>query len=169
MGLKHLFLLLLIAATGSVAGAVIGLLLRHGPLEPLEEIFWRNQTGAVVGGALALTLACAIMIVAYARNAAVLPDSFFRSKGIGSILIGKSETAQDGSYWSTEWFIVFYIPLFPIARYRVIKHPGTLWDSTEYTILDKSPPKLVEVARVYAILLMVLLIVAVAGVFWWSR
>ena len=170
MGLKHLFLFLLAGATGGVAGALIQLLLRHGSLQPLEEIFWRNEMGAVIGGALALTLAGTIMVVSYARNAAIRPDGFYVSRrGIGSILIGKSDIAQDGSYCATEWLIVYDIPLFPIARYRVIKHPGTLWVRTTYTILDKSPPKLAAVVRTYAILLAVLLIVAVVGVLYWRR
>jgi uncharacterized membrane protein YeaQ/YmgE (transglycosylase-associated protein family) len=168
VGLKHLFMLLLAGAVGGVVGAFVCMSLRHGPLHPLDELFWRNQLGAVIGASVTLAIACTTLVVSYARNSAAIPDGFHQSmRGIGSILIGKSDVAQDGSYWATEWLIVYYIPLFPIARYHVIKHPGSLWQRTEYTILAKAPPRLAEVARVYAIFLAVLSIMAAALMLYW--
>lgn len=39
--------------------------------------------------------------------------------GFGTTLYGKRELAADGSYIATEWFILFWLPLFPISSYRI--------------------------------------------------
>ena len=42
--------------------------------------------------------------------------------GIGTKLYGKREVNQaDGSYIATKWFIFIFLPVIPLASYRVIK------------------------------------------------
>ncbi|MBW4652532.1 MAG: hypothetical protein KME20_05745 [Kaiparowitsia implicata GSE-PSE-MK54-09C] len=43
----------------------------------------------------------------------------FTLNGIGTIYYGNRDRAVDGSYITTEWFVVVYVPIFPIASYRV--------------------------------------------------
>jgi len=49
--------------------------------------------------------------------------SLYTINGIGVTLYGNTEHKPDGSYMATYYFVFFFIPLFPIARYRVI-HSG---------------------------------------------
>ena len=42
----------------------------------------------------------------------------FSINGIGTSLYGKSEVESDGSYVATKWFIVLFLPLFPLGSYR---------------------------------------------------
>ncbi len=45
--------------------------------------------------------------------------------GIGVTLYGSTdENPSDGSYMATYYFVIFFIPIFPIARYRVIPTIG---------------------------------------------
>ena len=44
--------------------------------------------------------------------------------GIGVTLYGSSDHRPDGSYMATYYFVVLAIPVFPIARYRVIPTGG---------------------------------------------
>jgi hypothetical protein len=40
--------------------------------------------------------------------------------GFGTRLLGNYEEFDDGSYISIEWIIVFYIPIYPIATFKII-------------------------------------------------
>jgi hypothetical protein len=54
--------------------------------------------------------------------------------GIGFTLYGSTETRpSDGSYMATYYFVFFFIPVFPIARYRIIRQNGG------YRFLGKGP------------------------------
>jgi hypothetical protein len=54
--------------------------------------------------------------------------------GIGFTLYGSTETRpSDGSYMATYYFVFFFIPIFPIARYRIIRQDGG------YRFLGKGP------------------------------
>ncbi len=44
--------------------------------------------------------------------------------GIGTTLYGSSDAKPDGSYMATYYFVFLAIPIFPIARYRVIRTNG---------------------------------------------
>jgi hypothetical protein len=68
-------------------------------------------------------------------------DTGMRSvNGIGTTLYGKREVSpSDGTYIATQWFIIFYLPIFPLASYRVRRgktRPGFLLPSliTDYQL-----------------------------------
>jgi hypothetical protein len=44
--------------------------------------------------------------------------------GIGTHFYGKRDFREDGSYITTEWFVVFYVPLIPVRSLR-LKYQGT--------------------------------------------
>jgi hypothetical protein len=50
------------------------------------------------------------------------PPTLFRFNGIGTALYGHAAyDALTDSYVATQWFCIFWIPVAPVARYRVIK------------------------------------------------
>jgi hypothetical protein len=53
--------------------------------------------------------------------------------GIGFKLYGSTDVKRDGSYMSTYYFVFFFLPIFPISRYRI------LTDGTRYQFLGKGP------------------------------
>jgi len=53
--------------------------------------------------------------------------------GIGTTLYGKTDPKPDGSHMATYYFVFFFIPIFPISRYRVIPTGGG------YRFLGKGP------------------------------
>ena len=60
--------------------------------------------------------------------------SLYIINGIGTTLYGSSDPDNDtGSYLSTYYFVFFFIPLFPICRYRVIPTVGG------YRFIGKAP------------------------------
>jgi hypothetical protein len=79
---------------------------------------------------------------------------------MGSALIGRTEQRDDGSYVTTEWFTILWIPIFPVCRYRLIKAPGSNLVHQQYSILEKLPPRGVDAIRVYGATIVVLMIVA---------
>ncbi len=86
--------------------------------------------------------------------------------GIGTTLYGKREVDQkDNSYITTEWFIFLFVPIFPIASYRVIKgkteskfYLVTANDKTEYN-LTKVKLNLRQVIRTYLLIWFPILII----------
>lgn len=40
--------------------------------------------------------------------------------GLGWTLYGKADVHEDGSYITTKWFILFFIPVIPLGSYRVL-------------------------------------------------
>lgn len=64
--------------------------------------------------------------------------------GIGTTLYGKRQVHPDGSYVSTKWFIIFFMPTFPICSYRVWRGetnftgvPLVIWGHKTYYQLIK--------------------------------
>lgn len=48
--------------------------------------------------------------------------------GVGTKYYGETDHMADGSYVTTAWFVLFFVPLLPYASYRVweVGH-GTRW------------------------------------------
>ena len=42
------------------------------------------------------------------------------SNGIGTRYLGASDRHDDGSFVTTEWFVLFYVPLLPLKSQRVV-------------------------------------------------
>jgi hypothetical protein len=50
----------------------------------------------------------------------------FTFNSLGFKLYGKSDfDAETKSFMTTHYFVVLYLPLFPVARYRVVTEDGT--------------------------------------------
>jgi hypothetical protein len=76
--------------------------------------------------------------------------------GCGTSLYGRRDFEPDGSFVTTKWFVVFFVPIFPLAsiRVKVIDHG--------YLVRQKRRPRLKQVACVYSYLLLLLLTAASA-------
>jgi hypothetical protein len=91
--------------------------------------------------------------------------------GIGTLLYGRRERHDDGSYIATKWFSVFYCPIFPIASYRVhskkteSSHYIIAWGSNTKMMLEKVPLNYVQVFRIYGIIVGLLLVLIWLTVF----
>jgi hypothetical protein len=74
--------------------------------------------------------------------------------GIGSQFYGEGDLRPDGSYITTDWFVVAYIPLFPLGSRRVVCEGR----KRSYFVSKLQPEEMVErmslcwlqVLRVYA-------------------
>jgi len=73
--------------------------------------------------------------------------------GCGTSLYGRRGFEPDGSFVTTKWIVVFFVPAFPLAsmRVKVIEHG--------YLVREKQRPRLKQVACVYSYLLLLLLTV----------
>lgn len=59
--------------------------------------------------------------------------------GIGTKLYGSTDFESDGSYVTTKWFVIVYLPIFPLESLRVIKEGSTtliLYNSIQYRSLQ---------------------------------
>jgi len=79
----------------------------------------------------------------------------------GTKFYGKRDFQTDGSFVTTEWIIVGFVPLIPLhtLRVRVEGQDGIIFPivyrSTNYRVLAKSRPMLKQVVCVYAFVLFV--------------
>ncbi|MCX4546107.1 hypothetical protein [Streptomyces sp. NBC_01565] len=77
--------------------------------------------------------------------------------GIGTKYLGFSRKQSDGSHHATEWFVVNYLPVVPLRRYRLVvgrtNHtPGSTGGSTsttEYHVLGRTRLRVLEVLATY--------------------
>jgi hypothetical protein len=68
-----------------------------------------------------------------------VPGSFH---GFGTIYYGNREKAEDGSFITTKWAIVAFVPLFPLGSYRVRPLNGKGFSVVGY--LNQYPVEKVE-------------------------
>jgi hypothetical protein len=92
------------------------------------------------------------------------PIRSYSLQGIGTTLIGRRDFCSDGSYITTQWFTLFWIPMFPMRSLRV-RHKGhsseTLlsgirW-STSYEVHEQTRPNGRQVLYIYAFVLLYIL------------
>lgn len=60
--------------------------------------------------------------------------------GIGSILYGKKNKHNDGSYQAVEWVIFFFLPLVPLGTYRVRRIGDSELTTTNGIFVGASTP-----------------------------
>jgi len=77
----------------------------------------------------------------------------FEVHGIGTMYYGKRDFRPDGSYVSTEWVILAWMPLLPLASNRITHvRPGLFAerDRSGYFIIERLPMDRRQVLSVYA-------------------
>jgi|ERR1035437_3994201 hypothetical protein len=68
-----------------------------------------------------------------------MPYSF---NGIGTRLYGKRDFRPDGSYVTTEWAAILWIPALPLKSMRIHETAGTdvgVFSNLKYVILEQTP------------------------------
>jgi hypothetical protein len=78
-------------------------------------------------------------------------------------IYGQRDFGPDGSFITTEWFIVFYIPIFPLRSYRAITHGsesvvGPFYQRQRYSLSRSTSPDLKQVFCIY------IYVLALAGI-----
>jgi hypothetical protein len=135
----------------------ISFLIPKGTLGSYEEILTTQQFGILVGAIFGAAVTTIVLIILDSRD----PDTGAAANltminGMGSKFIGRSETQADGSYLTTEWFCLLWLPLFPVCNYRVVDVGGRtlipfVAGSRQFMIKSKHPVRLKNVAKGYLI------------------
>jgi hypothetical protein len=83
-----------------------------------------------------------------------MSSSPFSVNGVGWIFYGRRDFGPDGSFITTEWFIIFHFPIFPLRSYRAISHGresvvGPFYQKTHYSLSKPMRPNLRQVVSTY--------------------
>jgi hypothetical protein len=74
--------------------------------------------------------------------------------GIGTKYYGQRAIRQDGSFVTTEWFVLLYVPIFPLGSYRVRptgeRQNFLLYVSTKYFV-ERIPLCWPQIRNAYAV------------------
>jgi len=78
--------------------------------------------------------------------------------GVGTTFYGKRDFRADGSYVTTEWVVLLWLPLIPLRSFRVSYQgsgPTTgLGTNAEYRVFARTLPNWKQVISVYALILL---------------
>lgn len=77
----------------------------------------------------------------------------FTFNGLGTSLYGKRDIRADGSHVTTEWFVIFFIPIIPLQSMRVLytdnnKYYG-FYSSNEYKVVEYLSISISQVINTY--------------------
>ena len=72
----------------------------------------------------------------------------FRLNGVGLGFAGVSKPDHEGNCTATQWFTIFFAPIFPIARFKV-KPMRTVPFQFQYQTLSRQKLVLAEVLKTY--------------------
>lgn len=158
---KHFPLILMGGVIGAVLGWLASFVFKTGILPEIENVVGLRGAGLIFGGIAGMAFAVIATVVRAARDPNAEPArNFTQINGMGSALIGHSESNDDGSYITTEWFTILWIPIFPVCRYRLIKHKeSSNLLHREYTIIEKLPPQSTDTVKVYGFTVAILLVI----------
>src|SRR5581483_4302989 len=97
----------------------------------------------------------------------------FTFNGLGTKLYGARDFYPDGSYVTTEWFVIAYVPIVPLKSMRIRSAEGGqyygLYNSSRFYVLEKTRISGRQALFVYAWFAAFLSAVAYAFPFtiWW--
>ena len=171
MNLKstHVLPLFIGVSVGAAAGFVISFAFRAGLLPEFEAVIGLQYLGVMIGSIVGAVITILILMRSESRNlGSGMPHNFNSMNGMGSELIGEWDRGNDGSYLTTEWLTVLWIPVFPVCSYRVIKmaKPNLLYLKS-YLVLEKHPVRLQHIGPGLARTLLAVAIVA--SVAWYLK
>jgi len=78
----------------------------------------------------------------------------FTLNGTGTKFYGEIDRAKDGSYTTTEWVVLAWMPIYPLRSWRVVKESpgeGTFLNSNRQYQVVAVPLNIPQVARGYAL------------------
>ncbi len=74
-------------------------------------------------------------------------------QGFGTAYVGQRDFARDGSYLTTEWIVLFLVPVLPLRTLRVssLGRTGSVfYQKEDFVIHKRMPPQVRQVLCVYA-------------------
>jgi len=74
--------------------------------------------------------------------------------GLGFRFFGKRDLRPDGSYVTTKFFCLFYLPMIPIGTMRIIpvgSKVGLPFGRTQYKLIGKQPLHWLQILSVYLV------------------
>lgn len=98
----------------------------------------------------------------------------FTFRGIGTMDYGQRDFSADGSYVTTLWFVLLYLPVVPLSSKRIRPTGKVVYYSTRprraYELLEKTRPNRAQVLSVYAWFTVELAVFVTARVehAWWA-
>jgi hypothetical protein len=155
---------------GGLIGAGIGWLISlpvpNDTIPSIEGVVPLYAFGLLMGFLAGAGVTIVILVVEdSARSNTPLEVAPTSINGMGSMFYGKSDVRQDGSYLTTEWFTILYLPVVPLRSFRVLplSRPSTLRriinaslhglgvspHIEQYVIVSKHPPNARQVVNVY--------------------
>jgi hypothetical protein len=69
--------------------------------------------------------------------------------GCGTKYYGKRDLMPDGSYITTEWIVIFYIPLIPIRSFRALPTNKSFLGIPNEYLVQKVPLNLKQIRNIY--------------------
>ncbi len=81
----------------------------------------------------------------------MLPSSV---SGIGTKYYGKRDVEPDGSYITTLWIIILWVPLIPLASYRILLVSGS--EMHQEYVVRRVPFSYIQVAKIYGLIVLFL-------------
>ncbi len=79
-----------------------------------------------------------------------MPSTLRSWRGTGTMFYGQCDFYQDGSYITTKWITLIYVPVWPISSHRVQCEGGSLFPRTESYVCHYSRRRHVgQVVRTY--------------------
>src|SRR5258708_2553152 len=107
---------------GASAGFAVSFALKVGTFPTFEKVVGLRGLCASAGGIVGIVIAIlALMRIESGNAESGMPHNFNSINGMGSGLIGEWEKRDDGSYMTTEWLTMLWIPIFPVCTYRVMR------------------------------------------------
>ncbi len=75
--------------------------------------------------------------------------------GLGTVHFGRADQRDDGSYVTTVWFAVFFLPIFPIRSERILPlsefDNGAGHRNLRYSVLENVPRHRPQIIRTYLV------------------
>ena len=81
----------------------------------------------------------------------MLPSSV---SGIGTKYYGKRDVEPDGSYITTLWIIILWVPLIPLASYRILIVSGS--EMHQEYVVRRVPFCYLQVGKIYGLIVLFL-------------
>ena len=92
--------------------------------------------------------------------------------GCGTIFYGATKRDSDGSFITTQWFVLLYLPVIPIQSYRVIYlgsdtsfQGAIITSTTNYSIIENLRINVKQVIQAYTLIVSFVIIAASIFVF----
>ena len=91
-----------------------------------------------------------------------MPSTF---NGTGTMYYGEKDIEPDKSFVTTEWIVLFFVPIIPIGSFRVLEtgHENIIFGSSTQYLVRRIPLDWKQIRNVYAVSIGVIGLITVAS------